>query len=116
MQLNWWFIANGGTEISAKEKPLDNIIHCLERKKWAIEKYGLLTNPLAHVAYIDEKWFYRTNRRRKIKKLKLGKYEAEGDDFISHPKMLSRRFPVKSMFMGVVGRPVPHRQFDGKYT
>ena len=27
--------------------------------------------------------------------------------------MLSRRFPVKSMFMGVVGRPVPHRTFDG---
>ena len=32
LQLNRWFIANGGTEISAKEKPLDTIIHCLERK------------------------------------------------------------------------------------
>ena len=28
--------------------------------------------------------------------------------------MLSRRFPVKSMFMGVVGRPLPHRNFNGK--
>lgn len=27
--------------------------------------------------------------------------------------MLSYRFSVKSMFMGVVGRPVPHRNFDG---
>ena len=29
-------------------------------------------------------------------------------------KMLSRRFPIKTMFMGVVGRPIPHRDFDGK--
>ena len=28
--------------------------------------------------------------------------------------MLSRRFPIKAMFMGVVGRPIPHRNFDGK--
>ena len=30
------------------------------------------------------------------------------------PKMLSQRFPVKSMFMGVVGRPIPYHNFDGK--
>ena len=30
------------------------------------------------------------------------------------PKMLSRRFPIKAMFMGVVGRPIPHRNFNGK--
>ena len=29
----------------------------------------------------------------------------DGDDTIKHPQMRSRRFPVKSMFMGVVGRP-----------
>ena len=42
LQLNQWFKANGGTEISAKEKPLDNLIHCLERKKWAIENMDYL--------------------------------------------------------------------------
>ena len=44
----------------------------------------------------------------------LGKYESVGDDGYSHSKMLSRRFPVKSMFMGVVGRTIVHRNFDGK--
>ena len=44
----------------------------------------------------------------------MGPHEKEGDDKICHPKMLSRRYPVKSMFMGVVGRPLPHRNFDGK--
>ena len=28
--------------------------------------------------------------------------------------MLSRRFPVKTMFMGIVGRPQRHRDFNGK--
>ena len=100
--------------MSAKEKPLDSEEHCLLRKGWVIKNYGLLTCLFAAVAYIDEKWFYRTNRRRLIKFLKQGPHEKKGADNIIFPKMLSRRYPVKSMFMGVVGRPVPHRQFDGK--
>ena len=28
--------------------------------------------------------------------------------------MRSRRFPVKSMFMGVVDRPRPDKKFDGR--
>ena len=112
--MNRWFWKNGGTEKSGLEKPLDSEKHKLLRKDWVMKWYGLLTSPFAPVCYIDEKWFYRTNRRRKIKILPLGKHEESGDDAYSHPKMLSRRFPIKSMFMGVVGRPVAHRQFDGK--
>ena len=29
-------------------------------------------------------------------------------------KSKTRRLPVKSMFMGVVGRPIPETQFDGR--
>ena len=29
-------------------------------------------------------------------------------------KIMSRRFPVKSMFLGVIGRLIPHRAFTGK--
>ena len=46
--------------------------------------------------------------------MSLGQHEKVGDDWYAHPKMLSRWYPVKLMFMGVVGRPVPHRNFDGK--
>lgn len=35
-------------------------------------------------------------------------------DFIPSPKMRSRRFPVKAMFMGVVANPIPERGFDGR--
>ena len=113
-QVNKWFNENGGKEISAKEKPLDSEEHCILRREWVIKYYGILTCLFTAVAFIDEKWFYRTNRRRKIKILELGEHETEGDDTVVRPKMLSRRFPVKSMFMGVVGRPVPHRNFDGR--
>ena len=112
--LNQWFLNNGGTEVSGLEKPLDSEKHKILRRQWVVKWYGLLTSVFTPVCYIDEKWFYRTNRRRKIKLLPLGNSEREGDDAYSHPKMLSRRFPIKSMFMGVVGRPCPHRQFDGK--
>lgn len=50
----------------------------------------------------------------KQKDLKLSLHEKKGDDTILHPKILLRRFPVNSMFMRVVGRPLPHRQFIGK--
>ena len=113
-QVNKWFNENGGKEISAKEKPLDSEEHCILRREWVLKYYGILTCLFTAVAFIDEKWFYRTNRRRKIKILKLGEHEEEGDDTVVRPKMLSRRFPVKSMVMGVVGLPVPHRNFDGR--
>ena len=62
----------------------------------------------------DEKWFYTTNRRRKIKKLPLGENEKEGDDKVKYPQTRSYRFPVKSMFMGVVGRPKIDKNSDGR--
>ena len=76
--------------------------------------YNLLTNEKAPVTYLDEKWFYTTNRRRKIKKLPRSLDEEEGVDVAPPPKVQSRRFPVKAMFMGVVGRPLPEKGFDGR--
>ena len=75
--VNRWFVKNGGKEVSAKEKTLNSEHHCVLQKAWVIKYYGLLTNPLAAVIYINEKWFCRTNRRRKIKLLKLGPKEKK---------------------------------------
>ena len=49
-----------------------------------------------------------------MKKLPLGKYEKVGDETVVMLKMLSCRFPVKAMFMGVVVRLLPCHRFDGK--
>ena len=41
-------------------------------------------------------------------------HEPKGVDFIIHPEILSRRFPVKTMFLGVVKRSRPDYNFDEK--
>ena len=114
VQLLRWFIDNGGKELSSKEKPLDTPELIEKRYAWVSKYYDILTDNNIPVAFIDEKWFYTTNRRRKIKKIPLRQHETVGDDFLLLPKMRSRRFPVKSMFMGVIARPREDRNFDGK--
>ena len=85
-----------------------------KRLVWVRDHHFKLTNPFSYVCFLDEKLFYTTTRRNKIKKLPRGPYEKEGADVVIQPKVISRRFPVKSMFLGVVSRPIPHRNFDGR--
>ena len=115
-QLMHWFVNNNGKEYSPKEKPLDTPIHCGLRLKWVRTNHFTLTNPYIAVGHLDEKFFYTTNCRRQIKVLPPSPLEllTTAKSVRSTPKMLSRRFPIKAMFMGVVGRPIPHRNFDGK--
>lgn len=46
--------------------------------------------------------------------MKLGDHEAVGADATVRTKMLSMKFPVESMIMGVVGQLIPHPNFDGR--
>ena len=92
---------------------MDTPAHKSNRLIWVKDWYDVLTDKFANIAMLDEKWFYTTNRRRK-KKLPIGPGEVDGDDTSKHPQMRSLRFPVKSMFMGVVGRPRPNKNFDGR--
>ena len=52
--------------------------------------------------------------QRKIKRLPLGSCEKVGDDIIIYPKMRSRSYPVKIMFMGVFGWHILYLKFDGR--
>ena len=63
----------------------------------------ILIHKYTYVYYLDN--FYVTSRRNKIRKLPLGKYEQEGADKVLLPKMIFRRFPIKSL---------PYRGFGGK--
>jgi hypothetical protein len=78
---------------------------------------GLLTDPQAPIALLDEKWFYKRNRRRKLKDLPLdaNKEPAGADCRVYNPKAAtSRQFPIKAMYIGVIGMPNAERIFDGK--
>ena len=81
----------------------------------------ITTDPNMPVAYLDEKWFYTTSRRRKIKLLPLSSYEEKNTANLialraaeNSPKMRSRRYPVKVMYLGVVARPRPDKSFNGR--
>jgi len=113
-QLRNWFRSQGGIERSSKERPLLTAEMKANRMDW-IQRYGRrLTDTSANVAMLDEKWFYKRNRRRKLKELPANESENSEDCKLKRPKATSRRYPVKIMYMGVVARPRPEHNFDGK--
>ena len=59
-----------------------------------------------YYAFLDEKWFYTTSRRKKLKILLMASFEEAKDAFIDIPRVRSRRFPCKVMFMGLVCPPI----------
>ena len=77
LQLYRWFIDNSGKEMSPKEKLLNTPDHKTKRKMWVKKWYTLLTDKFVNVVIFDEKWFYTTNRRRKIKRLPLSGNEKK---------------------------------------
>jgi len=67
-----------------------------------------------HAVFLDEKWFYLSSRRRKIKILPPGPGE-DPDEVAPHmPTAISRRHALKVMVLGVVGKPHPDKGFDGR--
>lgn len=97
------------------EKPFGIAEHCVLRKDWVVKWHGLLTRLISEVYYIDEKWFYTTNRRQKLKKLLLGEHEYVDADCAVSSNMISYSYPIKSMFMAVIGRHVLHRRINLVY-
>jgi len=113
-QLAAWFAANNGKEVSAIEKPLLTSEHRQQRVEWARRWFDTLRDPLAPVAFLDEKWFYTTNRRRKLKVLPKNEEEAGQPVPYRRPRIRSRRYPVKVMYLGVVAAPRVDYSFDGR--
>ena len=65
--------------------------------KWAEEQKKLMKDQgdNFHCAFLDEKWFYTTSRRRKIKILPAGKDEDPEKVKPKQPRCISRRYPIK---------------------
>ena len=57
---------------------------------------------------------YRVSQRRSFKIIPRDKYEGKEMGWMKRPKLLSKRYPIKTMLLVVVGRPLPHRHFNGK--
>jgi len=72
-----WFRRCGGREISSKEKPLLTTQMKKDRERWVTDHGPKLTNKEVPVVFLDEKWFYKRNRRRVLKELPAEEDEDE---------------------------------------
>ena len=77
-QLSDWFQTNGGKQISAVEKPRLTDEHRQMRREWAVEHFDKFVDRDCPKAFLDEKWFYTTSRRKNLKMLPKG--ETEGGE------------------------------------
>lgn len=93
-QLMNWFVNNNGKEYSPKEKPPDIPTHCAMRLRWCVFK---LNNPFIPIAYLNEKFFYNTNRKQKFKKLPPRPLETTSDVNAIIPKILNHQFPIEAI-------------------
>ena len=92
-----WFHQQGGKKKSPMEKPYLSEDQKKERKKWCereksrIAKWG----GRFYACFLDEKWFYMTSRRRKVKCLPPGPGESAAG--VAPPLLttVSRRHAIK---------------------
>ena len=92
-----WFKTQGGTEKSPKEKPYLTEDQKRERKKWCEEQKKLMQEKgkRFYACFLDEKWFYITSRRRRIKILPPGPGEDPAEVAPHIPTAISRRHALK---------------------
>jgi hypothetical protein len=69
---------------------------------------------LFHSTFIDEKWFYTTSRRNKMKILSSTNHYSAEDAFATAPKVRSCQYPCKVMYMGGIAPSVPDKTSTGK--
>ena len=68
-----------------------------------------------HVCFLDEKWFYPSLHRKKLKILpKAPDFETGTEAHVNIPKVRSRRQSLKLTVMAIVGLPCLEKRFGGK--
>ncbi len=81
-----------------------------------VDEMRELLQQRAIVGYLDKAWKYLWSLRKKMNHLPRAGFEEEGAARIQVRRVVSRRNPFKTMFMGVVFQPQPEHNFDGKIT
>jgi hypothetical protein len=109
----------GGKYHKPTTKPQLSDEHVKQRLDWAIKwsKFKRLPLSKKHFCFLDEKWFYTTSRRRKQRILPQHPItETPSDAHVHKKKLRSRRYATKVMFQGVITKPYPEHNFDGRIS
>ena len=115
-QFRTFFYKFGGKLLRPTSKPRLTDDHKNGRMKWAKKWKDRIEQSDQEVFYcfLDEKWFYCTSRRKKYKILPRAPFETEEEAHVSMPRLRSRRHATKIMCMGIIAKPNPLHNFDGK--
>ena len=110
-----FFHKNDGRLIHSSSKPRVTDKQKEERVAWCKQMKELMAEfgKEFYIAFLDEKWFFSNSRRKFTKILPRAEFESEEDAFVPTPRVRNRRFPVKVMCMGLVGRPIENK-FEGR--
>ena len=118
-----WFIKQRGTTKSPKEKPYLTEDQKTKRKEWCEEQKREMADRGMdfYACFLDEKWFYTTSRRRRIKYLPAGEGENPADVRPYIPTTVSRRNVEKvrqffGVFFVLTILPLPYHCADVLYA
>ena len=106
-----------GKLLAPTSKPRLTPKHKQMRIEWATRMKHLIEvmgEDNFHICFVDEKWFYTTSRRKKMKILPKADFETEAEAHVPTPRLRSRRYALKVMHMGLIGKPVVGKSFNGK--
>ena len=111
-----FFNNNRGYYTKQSSKPRLSKNQMKERVKFCQKYLEAIKNKEYYYCFLDEKWFYCSTLRKKYKVLppnyEIG--ETMKDAYVPLPRVRSRRFPCKVMYLGIVAPPYPQHKFDGK--
>jgi hypothetical protein len=126
-QLRNWFIERKGKSTRVVTRPILTEKHKEMRVEWAnlmkraneehFAKYnsnGEFVAGPPYRCFEDEKFFYISSHRKRVKQLPHQEGEESGAANYQPERVASRRFATKVMFAGVVACPHPEHDFDGK--
>jgi hypothetical protein len=110
--LRRWFVEHKGEVRRKISKPQLSAGSKAKRVTWATE-FLARRKERQYYCYLDEKWFYLESRREKRKLLPRQPGETEEEAEHEHVSTQNRRFPLKRMYIGVVGEPIFWRDRKG---
>ncbi|GFH56775.1 predicted protein [Chaetoceros tenuissimus] len=104
-----WFNNHGGKCKKPVVRPRLTEDHKKRRREWC-PKMKKHVDEGSHLCFLDEKWVYMKNGRKKDKHMPIEEWEKEDEECqkykVGERKARSKRFPSKVMTMGVVAPPV----------
>ena len=102
-----FFYKAGGKLKRIQTKPRLTPEHVKNRYAFAVKWDDILENNSEfYCCFLDEKWFYTSTRRKKVKILPRAIFESLKDAEYIAPKVRSRRHPLKVMYLGLVAPPI----------